>query len=271
MWLTSLGLKKCIQKLDYVCWITTYCSFLGELFLYDKFAVCPSAFHQYFVIHFFHFSCFFSSDNLACQSTFLIFLWLFCWSFVDFLLMNAIVLCFSLCVPSVLSFLFFSVTPFLFISVPLTPSTHTIPLSARKDVSIPTSPPTSLTRSTTDHLMPGSRSSAGPTPTAPRDVVASLVSTRFIKLTWRLPAEPHGDDVTYSVYYSLEGTNRHDICVIYVPIFRTIHYYYFPLPEHFCTLLKIRGTRKEYFAVMPYKNSFISQITYVKGSTRDTN
>ncbi|XP_056614326.1 neogenin 1a isoform X3 [Triplophysa dalaica] len=76
------------------------------------------------------------------------------------------------------------------------------------DVSIPTSPPTSLTRSTTDHLMPGSRSSAGPTPTAPRDVVASLVSTRFIKLTWRLPAEPHGDDVTYSVYYSLEGTNR---------------------------------------------------------------
>ncbi|XP_057189438.1 neogenin 1a isoform X4 [Triplophysa rosa] len=76
------------------------------------------------------------------------------------------------------------------------------------DVSIPTSPPTSLTRSTTDHLMPGSGSSAGPTPSAPRDVVASLVSTRFIKLTWRLPAEPHGDDVTYSVYYGLEGTNR---------------------------------------------------------------
>uniref|UniRef100_A0A672QX84 Neogenin 1a n=1 Tax=Sinocyclocheilus grahami TaxID=75366 RepID=A0A672QX84_SINGR len=52
---------------------------------------------------------------------------------------------------------------------------------------------------------------AGPTPSAPRDVVASLVSTRFIKLTWRLPAEPHGDDVTYSVYYSLEDNNRERI------------------------------------------------------------
>uniref|UniRef100_A0A3Q3VVC7 Uncharacterized protein n=1 Tax=Mola mola TaxID=94237 RepID=A0A3Q3VVC7_MOLML len=49
---------------------------------------------------------------------------------------------------------------------------------------------------------------AGPTPSAPRDVVASLVSTRFIKLTWRPPAEPHGDELTYSVFYSLEGTSR---------------------------------------------------------------
>uniref|UniRef100_A0A9J7YFW7 Neogenin 1 n=1 Tax=Cyprinus carpio carpio TaxID=630221 RepID=A0A9J7YFW7_CYPCA len=48
----------------------------------------------------------------------------------------------------------------------------------------------------------------GPTPSAPRDVVASLVSTRFIKLTWRLPAEPHGENISYSVFYSLEGTNR---------------------------------------------------------------
>uniref|UniRef100_A0A8C1LEV6 Neogenin 1a n=1 Tax=Cyprinus carpio TaxID=7962 RepID=A0A8C1LEV6_CYPCA len=77
-----------------------------------------------------------------------------------------------------------------------------------QDVAIPSPPPTSLTRATTDRLMPGSRGGAGPTPSAPRDVVASLVSTRFIKLTWRLPAEPHGDDVTYSVYYSLEGNNR---------------------------------------------------------------
>uniref|UniRef100_A0A8C1PE45 Neogenin 1a n=1 Tax=Cyprinus carpio TaxID=7962 RepID=A0A8C1PE45_CYPCA len=76
---------------------------------------------------------------------------------------------------------------------------------------IPSPPPTSLTRATTDRLMPGSRGGAGPTPSAPRDVVASLVSTRFIKLTWRLPAEPHGDDVTYSVYYSLEGNNRERI------------------------------------------------------------
>ncbi|XP_026071669.1 neogenin-like isoform X10 [Carassius auratus] len=57
----------------------------------------------------------------------------------------------------------------------------------------------------------GSRGGAGTTPSAPRDVVASLVSTRFIKLTWRLPAEPHGDEVTYSVFYSLEGNNRERI------------------------------------------------------------
>uniref|UniRef100_A0A4W6F0C7 Neogenin 1b n=1 Tax=Lates calcarifer TaxID=8187 RepID=A0A4W6F0C7_LATCA len=49
---------------------------------------------------------------------------------------------------------------------------------------------------------------AGPTPSAPRDVVASLVSTRFIKLTWRPPAEPHGDELTYSVFYSQDGTSR---------------------------------------------------------------
>uniref|UniRef100_A0A3Q2CFF8 Neogenin 1a n=1 Tax=Cyprinodon variegatus TaxID=28743 RepID=A0A3Q2CFF8_CYPVA len=54
-----------------------------------------------------------------------------------------------------------------------------------------------------DHAAP-----AGPTPSAPRDVVASLVSTRFIKLTWRQPAEPHGDELTYSVFYSQEGNSR---------------------------------------------------------------
>ncbi|XP_066557851.1 neogenin isoform X2 [Amia ocellicauda] len=77
------------------------------------------------------------------------------------------------------------------------------------DVAIPTPPPTSLTSATTDHVAPGT--SGGPTPSAPRDVVASLVSTRFIKLTWRPPAEPHGDNITYSVYYSLEGTSRERI------------------------------------------------------------
>uniref|UniRef100_A0A671UG55 Neogenin 1b n=1 Tax=Sparus aurata TaxID=8175 RepID=A0A671UG55_SPAAU len=59
-----------------------------------------------------------------------------------------------------------------------------------------------------DHGSGGVASPAGPTPSAPRDVVASLVSTRFIKLTWRPPAEPHGDDLTYSVFYSQEGTSR---------------------------------------------------------------
>ncbi|XP_073435559.1 neogenin isoform X11 [Dendrobates tinctorius] len=48
----------------------------------------------------------------------------------------------------------------------------------------------------------------GPLPSSPRDVVASLVSTRFIKLTWRVPADAHGDNLTYQVYYSKEGMNR---------------------------------------------------------------
>ncbi|KAM7015468.1 neogenin 1a isoform 7-T7 [Tautogolabrus adspersus] len=79
------------------------------------------------------------------------------------------------------------------------------------DVALPSSLPPSLTPNTTDHVTPGSGGvtvPAGPTPSAPRDVVASLVSTRFIKLTWRPPAEPHGDELTYSVFYSQEGTSR---------------------------------------------------------------
>nr|XP_033775830.1 neogenin isoform X9 [Geotrypetes seraphini] len=48
----------------------------------------------------------------------------------------------------------------------------------------------------------------GPLPSAPRDVVASLVSTRFIKLTWRTPVDSHGDNLTYSVFYSKDGDGR---------------------------------------------------------------
>ncbi|XP_060115763.1 neogenin isoform X4 [Heteronotia binoei] len=77
------------------------------------------------------------------------------------------------------------------------------------DVAIPTLPPTSLTSATTDHLAPAT---TGPLPSAPRDVVASLVSTRFIKLTWRAPAsDPHGDNLTYSVFYTKEAVNRERI------------------------------------------------------------
>ncbi|KAG7473320.1 hypothetical protein MATL_G00094480 [Megalops atlanticus] len=61
-----------------------------------------------------------------------------------------------------------------------------------------------------DHA-PGTSGSGGPAPSAPRDVMASLVSTRFIKLTWRVPAETHGDNITYSVYYGMEGTSRERI------------------------------------------------------------
>ncbi|XP_048887536.1 neogenin 1a isoform X3 [Brienomyrus brachyistius] len=80
------------------------------------------------------------------------------------------------------------------------------------DVALPTPPSTSLTSATADRVTPGfAGPGGGPTPSAPRDVVASLVSTRFIKLTWRPPAEPHGDNITYSVFYSLEGTGRERI------------------------------------------------------------
>uniref|UniRef100_A0A8C9LA20 Neogenin 1 n=1 Tax=Pavo cristatus TaxID=9049 RepID=A0A8C9LA20_PAVCR len=49
----------------------------------------------------------------------------------------------------------------------------------------------------------------GPLPTAPRDVVATLVSTRFIRLTWRTPvSDPQGDNLTYSIFYTKEGINR---------------------------------------------------------------
>ncbi|XP_053346645.1 neogenin isoform X2 [Clarias gariepinus] len=74
------------------------------------------------------------------------------------------------------------------------------------DVAIPTSPVPSLTSATTDHVDSGERS--GSTPSPPRDLVASLVSTRFIKLTWRVPAETNGDNLTYSVFYSLDGSSR---------------------------------------------------------------
>uniref|UniRef100_A0A674G7X3 Neogenin n=1 Tax=Taeniopygia guttata TaxID=59729 RepID=A0A674G7X3_TAEGU len=74
------------------------------------------------------------------------------------------------------------------------------------DVAIPTLPPTSLTSATNDHLAPAT---AGPLPSAPRDVVATLVSTRFIRLTWRPPAsDPQGDNLTYSIFYTKEGINR---------------------------------------------------------------
>ncbi|XP_060742501.1 neogenin 1a isoform X4 [Tachysurus vachellii] len=85
------------------------------------------------------------------------------------------------------------------------------------DPATPSSSPT-LIRATADRVTPGSGGSSGsnpgpgaapgPVPSPPRDVVASLVSTRFIKLTWRLPLEPQGDDITYSVYFGLEGAKR---------------------------------------------------------------
>lgn len=115
----------------------------------------------------------------------------------------------------------FLLTPVIFTNSHfiLTSLIHNLP--PINDVAPPSSSPT-LIRATADRVTPGSGGSSGsnlgagagpgpgpgPVPSAPRDVVASLVSTRFIKLTWRLPLEPHGDDITYSIYYGLEGAKR---------------------------------------------------------------
>ncbi|XP_056428748.1 neogenin isoform X1 [Hyla sarda] len=72
-------------------------------------------------------------------------------------------------------------------------------------VTAPTSRAPSLTRATAHHV---AATPGGPLPSSPRDVVASLVSTRFIKLTWRVPADAHGENLTYQVYYNKEGMNR---------------------------------------------------------------
>ncbi|KAJ7335221.1 hypothetical protein JRQ81_013162, partial [Phrynocephalus forsythii] len=45
-------------------------------------------------------------------------------------------------------------------------------------------------------------------PSAPRDVVPVLVSSRFVRLSWRPPAEPKGNVQTYAVYFSRDGVNR---------------------------------------------------------------
>nr|XP_013012541.1 netrin receptor DCC-like [Cavia porcellus] len=45
-------------------------------------------------------------------------------------------------------------------------------------------------------------------PSAPRDVVPVLVSSRFVRLSWRPPAEPKGNIQTFTVLFSREGDNR---------------------------------------------------------------
>ncbi|XP_064163524.1 netrin receptor DCC isoform X1 [Anguilla rostrata] len=50
--------------------------------------------------------------------------------------------------------------------------------------------------------------SSGALPSAPRDVVPVLVSSRFVRLSWRPPVETHGNIQTYTIYYTQEGVNR---------------------------------------------------------------
>ncbi|KAI1904879.1 hypothetical protein AGOR_G00010210 [Albula goreensis] len=50
--------------------------------------------------------------------------------------------------------------------------------------------------------------SSGALPSAPRDVVPVLVSSRFVRLSWRPPVETHGNIQTYAIYFTQEGVNR---------------------------------------------------------------
>uniref|UniRef100_A0A7N6AAG3 DCC netrin 1 receptor n=1 Tax=Anabas testudineus TaxID=64144 RepID=A0A7N6AAG3_ANATE len=53
------------------------------------------------------------------------------------------------------------------------------------------------------------RSSGGVAlPSAPRDLVPVLVSSRFVRLSWRPPEETRGPVQTYGVYYSQDGVER---------------------------------------------------------------
>uniref|UniRef100_A0A8C5P8N7 DCC netrin 1 receptor n=1 Tax=Leptobrachium leishanense TaxID=445787 RepID=A0A8C5P8N7_9ANUR len=45
-------------------------------------------------------------------------------------------------------------------------------------------------------------------PSAPRDVAPVLVSSRFVRLSWRSPVETRGNIQTYTIYFSKEGTYR---------------------------------------------------------------
>ncbi|XP_055994031.1 netrin receptor DCC isoform X2 [Sorex fumeus] len=45
-------------------------------------------------------------------------------------------------------------------------------------------------------------------PSPPRDVVPVLVSSRFVRLSWRPPAEAKGNIQTFTVFFSREGDNR---------------------------------------------------------------
>ncbi|VTJ82059.1 Hypothetical predicted protein, partial [Marmota monax] len=65
---------------------------------------------------------------------------------------------------------------------------------------------------TSDSTPPPPFSSAMPSssvlPSAPRDVVPVLVSSRFVRLSWRPPAEAKGNIQTFTVFFSREGDNR---------------------------------------------------------------
>lgn len=67
---------------------------------------------------------------------------------------------------------------------------------------------TPLTYSSSSGPLPVSPSPGVALPSAPRDLVPVLVSSRFVRLSWRSPEETEGSVQTYGVYYSQEGVER---------------------------------------------------------------
>ncbi|XP_061409807.1 neogenin isoform X3 [Lethenteron reissneri] len=72
----------------------------------------------------------------------------------------------------------------------------------------PSSHPPSVTGAAANDRHRTASGGEAPLPSAPRDVVAALVSTRFVKLMWRAPADPQGDILGYTVFYAKEKANR---------------------------------------------------------------
>ncbi|XP_053910908.1 netrin receptor DCC isoform X2 [Cuculus canorus] len=65
-------------------------------------------------------------------------------------------------------------------------------------------PPSLIVSSPSPPVVP----SPGVLPSPPRDVVPVLVSSRFVRLSWRPPLEVHGHIQTYTVFFSKDGINR---------------------------------------------------------------
>ncbi|KAF1491082.1 Netrin receptor DCC, partial [Megadyptes antipodes antipodes] len=82
------------------------------------------------------------------------------------------------------------------------PVVATTALPAHPDTPVP---PVSLTDSSPS---PPAVPSSSVLPSAPRDVVPVLVSSRFVRLSWRPPAEARGSVQTYTVFFSRDGVNR---------------------------------------------------------------
>ncbi|NXA34668.1 DCC protein, partial [Eudromia elegans] len=90
--------------------------------------------------------------------------------------------------------------------------------SAQLIILEPAVPTTALTPSPEPPVSPASLTDSSPSPpaipsssalpSAPRDVVPVLVSSRFVRLSWRPPADARGTVQTYTVYFSREGVNR---------------------------------------------------------------